>query len=147
MASKEWFRAILVVSNIWRGVGWGAIVYLAALSGIDPQLYDAAEIDGAGRLQQTWYITLPSIAGVIVILLILRLGHILNAGFEQIFVLYHPMVYEVADIIDTWVYRTGLRGMQYSLAAAVGLFKSVIGLILVVAANWTARRMGQLGIW
>lgn len=147
MASKEWFRTVLVVSDIWKEVGWGSIIYLAALSGIDPQLYEAAQIDGASRWQQTWHITLPGIMSTIAILLILRLGNILNAGFEQVFIMYNPSVYQVADIIDTWVYRTGLQGMQYSLAAAVGLFKSVIGFILVVTANWVTKRMGESGIW
>ncbi|AEE97719.1 ABC transporter permease [Mahella australiensis] len=147
MASKEWFRTVLVASDIWKEVGWGSIIYLAALSGIDPQLYEASQIDGANRWQQTWHITLPGIRGTIAILLILRLGNILNAGFEQIFIMYNSAVYEVSDIIDTWVYRIGLQGMQYSLATAVGLFKSLIGLVLVVAANWVTHRMGESGIW
>lgn len=147
MASKEWFRTVLVASDIWKEVGWGSIIYLAALSGIDPQLYEASQIDGANRWQQTWHITLPGIRGTIAILLILRLGSILNAGFEQIFIMYNSAVYEVSDIIDTWVYRIGLQGMQYSLATAVGLFKSLIGLVLVVAANWITHRMGESGIW
>ncbi|MDK2902966.1 MAG: putative aldouronate transport system permease protein [Clostridiales bacterium] len=147
MASKEWFRTVLVASDIWKEVGWGSIIYLAALSGIDPQLYEASQIDGANRWQQTWHITMPGIRGTIAILLILRLGNILNAGFEQIFIMYNPSVYEVADIIDTWVYRIGLQGMQYSLATAVGLFKSLIGLVLVVSANWATHRMGESGIW
>ncbi|SFP97157.1 ABC transporter permease [Caldicoprobacter faecalis] len=147
MASKEWFRTVLVVSSIWKEVGWNSIIYLAALSSIDPQLYEASQIDGANRWQQTWYITLPGIMSTIAILLILRLGNILNAGFEQIFIMYNPSVYEVADIIDTWVYRTGIQGMRYSLATAVGLFKSVVGFILVVTSNWIAKRMGESGIW
>jgi putative aldouronate transport system permease protein len=147
LASKEWFRTVLVLSSIWKELGWGSIIYLAALSGIDPQLYDAAKIDGCNRLKQTWYITLPGIMGTISIMLILRLGGILNAGFEQIFVLYNPSVYEVSDIIDTWVYRTGLQGMEYSLATAVGLFKSVIGFILIVVSNWASQKMSETGIW
>ncbi|MCM8900814.1 ABC transporter permease subunit [Caldicoprobacter algeriensis] len=147
MASKEWFRTVLVVSSIWKEVGWNSIIYLAALSSIDPQLYEASQIDGANRWQQTWYITLPGIMSTIAILLILRLGNILNAGFEQVFIMYNPSVYEVADIIDTWVYRVGLQGMRYSLATAVGLFKSVVGFILVITSNWLAKRMGESGIW
>lgn len=147
LASKRWFRTVLVISSIWKEIGWGSIIYLAALSGVDPQLYEAAEIDGCGKWKQTWHITLPGIAGTISIMLILRLGSILNAGFEQIFILYNPSVYEVTDIIDTWVYRTGIQGMQYSLATAVGLFKSVIGFILIVLSNWASQKISETGIW
>lgn len=147
LASKEYFRGVLITSEIWKGIGWGSIIYLAALSGVDPQLYEAAEIDGCGRWKQTLHVTLPGIVGTISIMLILRLGGILSAGFEQIFILYNPSVYEVADIIDTWVYRTGIQGMQYSLATAVGLFKSVIGFTLVVTANWASQKISETGIW
>lgn len=146
LTSTEWFRSILVGSDIWQNLGWGAIIYLAAMSGIDPTLYEAARVDGAGRIRMMWHITLPGIRNVIVLLLILKLGHIMDAGFEQIFVLYNIQVYPVADIIDTWVYRTGLQQLNFSLAAAVGLFKSLIGLVLVLGANRMARRWGE-GIW
>ncbi len=147
LADRDWFRSILVASDIWKEVGWGAILYLAALAGIDPQMYEAAVIDGANKWQQTWYITLPSILGTIVILFVLRLGHVLDVGFEQIFVLYHPLVYDVADVIETYVYRVGITQGQFSFSTAVGLFKSVIGLILVVLANRTVKKLGQGGIW
>lgn len=141
------FRGVLVISHIWKTIGWSSIIYLAAMTSIDPNLYEAAVIDGANRLQQARHITLPSIGFVIAILFIFEVGHILDAGFEQILLLYSPGVYSVADIIDTYVYREGLLGLRYSFAAAVGLFKSVISLILVIGANMLARRLGQPGLW
>ncbi|MBT2290606.1 sugar ABC transporter permease [Paenibacillus albidus] len=142
----EWFRSVLVSTEIWKDLGWGAIIYLAAISSIDPTLYEAAKVDGASRLRMIWHITLPGIRNVIVLLLILRIGSILDAGFEQVFVFYHQRVYEVGDIIDTWVYRTGLQQMNFSLGATVGLFKSAIGFILVFGANKLAKRWGE-SIW
>ncbi|GGF59253.1 putative multiple-sugar transport system permease YteP [Paenibacillus albidus] len=142
----EWFRSVLVSTEIWKDLGWGAIIYLAAISSIDPTLYEAAKVDGASRLRMIWHITLPGIRNVIVLLLILRIGSILDAGFEQVFVFYHQRVYEVGDIIDTWVYRTGLQQMNFSLGATVGLFKSAIGFILVFGTNKLAKRWGE-SIW
>lgn len=147
LSSTEWFRSVLVTSDVWKDMGWGAIVYLAAMSGIDTTLYEAARVDGAGRLKCIWHITLPGIRSVIVMLLILRLGSVLDAGFDQIFVFYNIRVYPVADIIDTWVYRTGLEQINFSLATAVGLFKSVIGFVLVITSNQLAKRWGGGGIW
>jgi len=147
LADERYFRGILVGSTVWQTVGWGSIIYLAAITGIDPALYEAATIDGANRLQQVFHVTIPSIANVVVIMLILRMGQILNAGFEQIFLLYSPAVYSVADIIDTYVYREGLISMNYEYATAVGLFKSVVAVILVLGTNIIARRLGQEGIW
>ena len=147
LAEPSYFRSILVLSGIWKNVGWGTIVILAALSGVSPELYESAVLDGASRLQRMWYVTLPSIATVVVILFILRIGHMLDAGFEQILLLYSPSVYSVSDIIDTYVYREGLINLRYSFSAAVGLFKSVIALILVVATNAMAKKLGQEGIW
>ncbi|WP_409341879.1 ABC transporter permease [Paenibacillus sp. MBLB4367] len=141
------FRALLVGSEIWKEAGWGTIIYLAAIAGINPELYEAAKIDGATRFQAIRYITLPSIAGTIVILLILRTGQILNAGFDQVFILYNPMVYNVADILDTYVYRIGLSMGRYSLAAAAGLFKSAVGLLMLLFTNWLVRRLGGQGLW
>lgn len=146
LQSTEWFRSILVGSDIWQSAGWGAIIYLAAIAGVDTALYEAARVDGASRLRMIWHITLPGIRNVIVLLLIMRLGYILDAGFDQIYILYNIQVYSVADIIDTWVYRTGLEQMNFSVASAVGLFKSFIGLILVLGANKLAKRWGE-GIW
>ncbi|WP_072329478.1 MULTISPECIES: sugar ABC transporter permease [unclassified Paenibacillus] len=145
LTSVEWFRTIIVASSVWKDIGWGAIIYLAAIAGIDPGLYEAARMDGAGRLRQIWHITLPGISQVIILLLVLRLGSILDAGFDQIYIMYNVQVYPVADIIDTWVFRVGLEQMNFSLASAVGLFKSVIGLVLVLTANKIAKKWeGQL---
>ncbi|MFH1523770.1 MAG: ABC transporter permease subunit [Chloroflexota bacterium] len=141
LTSPDWFRFVVVVSDIWKETGWGTILYLAALIGIDPTLFEAAQVDGASRLQRIWHISLPGILPVIAILTMLRLGHILNAGFNQIFVLYSLPVYSVGDIIDTWVYRQGILAFQFSLATAVGLFKGVIGLVLIVIANRIAKRL------
>ncbi|CQR52014.1 Protein LplB [Paenibacillus riograndensis SBR5] len=146
LGSTEWFRSMLVSTEIWKDIGWGAIVYLAAISGIDPTLFEAARVDGASRLRMIWHITLPGIRNVIILLLILKIGSIMDAGFEQIYVFYNPRVYEVGDIIDTWVYRTGLEQMNFSLATTVGLFKSAIGFVLVLGANKLAKRWGG-GIW
>ncbi|RCW45454.1 ABC transporter permease [Paenibacillus prosopidis] len=146
LADTDYFRSTLVGTGIWKEIGWGTIIYLAALSGIDPALYEAAVIDGANRIKQIWYITLPSILPVITILFILSLGGILNAGFDQIFNLYNPAVYEVADIIDTYVYRVGILGAQFGLTTAVGLFKNVIGIALVLGTNYVVKKMGQEGV-
>jgi putative aldouronate transport system permease protein len=146
LTSTEWFRSVLVGSEIWQNLGWGAIIYLAAIAGIDPTLYEAGKVDGASRLRMVWHITLPGIRHVIILLLILRLGHMLDAGFEQIYILYNVHVYPVADILDTWVFRTGLQQWNYSLASAVGLFKSAIGLVLVYISNTMAKRWGE-SIW
>ncbi len=147
LVSEDWFRTIIVASDIWKEVGWGAIIYLAAIAGIDPQLYEAAIMDGAGKWKQIIHITLPSMMGVIVILFLLRLGHVLDVGFEQIFVLYNSLVYDVADVIETYVYRSGIQQAKFSFTTAVGLFKAVIGLVLVMLANKGAKKLGQEGIW
>ncbi|HEY9077832.1 MAG TPA: ABC transporter permease subunit [Anaerolineaceae bacterium] len=143
----EYFRGILVGTTLWQEIGWGAILYLAAMSTINIELYEAAAMDGANKFQQALNITLPGIAYVIAIQLIFSIGGLLNAGFEQILLLYSPGVYGVADIIDTYVYRNGLLGRQYSFAAAVGLFKSLIALLLMVGANRVAKWVGQPGLW
>lgn len=141
------FPWILVGSHVWKTLGWSSIIYLAAMSSIDPHLYEAATIDGANRFQMARHITLPSIAFVVAILFIFDIGNLLDAGFEQILLLYSPAVYSVSDIIDTYVYREGLLALKYSFAAAVGLFKAVVSLILILMANWLANRLGQTGIW
>ena len=141
------FRGILVLTTLWQEVGWGTILFLAAISNIDPQLYEAAVIDGAGKWRQTWHITVPGITFVIVILLIFRIGGLLNAGFEQILLLYSPPVYEVADILDTYVYRSGIESLKYSFATAVGLFKALIAAALLLGSNVVAKRLGHTGIW
>ena len=147
LAEPRLFRGLLVVTEIWKEVGWGTVIYLAAMSGINPELYESAQIDGANRLQSALHVTIPSLAPVITILFILRLGDILDAGFDQIFVLYNPLVYEVADIIDTYVYRVGLQQRQLDFSAAVGLFKNVVGVILLLTANVVIKRFSEHGIW
>ena len=132
------FRKTLVVSDVWKNFGYNTIVYMAALTGIDPTLYEAAEMDGAGRLKQTWHITLPGISMFIVLMMILSVGNVLNAGFDQVFNLYNVSVYESGDIIDTLVYRLGLQQYRYSFSTAVGLFKSVVSLILIAGSNHLA---------
>ncbi len=145
--SPEWFRAVVVGSDIWKDTGWGTILYLAALMSIDPTLFEAAAVDGATRMQRIWHISLPGILGTIVIVTLLRLGNILDAGFQQIFMLYSLPVYSVGDIIDTWVYRQGVLEFQFSLATAVGLFKGVIGLVLVLIANRLTKQFSGSGIY
>jgi len=147
LTSTDLFRPIVIVTGILKEFGWGAIIYLAALSGIDPQLYEAAKIDGASKLRQIWHVTLPGIRSTIALMLILSLAGIMDAGFEQIFILSNPVVYEVGDIIDTYVYRTGLLEANFGMATAVGLFKGVIGAILIVTANAAIRKTGERSIW
>ncbi|WP_135555738.1 ABC transporter permease [Paenibacillus cymbidii] len=147
LSSEKLFRWILVFSDTWKEVGWGAIIYLAALLGINDELFQAATVDGAGRMRQIWHISLPSIRSTIIVLLLLRIGHLLDAGFEQVLVMYNTTVYDVADIIDTYVFRVGLGTMQFGLTTAAGLFKSVIGCVLLVLANTLARRMGEDGVY
>ncbi|MBD2843977.1 sugar ABC transporter permease [Paenibacillus sp. IB182496] len=146
LTSTDYFRSILVGTDLWKDLGWSAIIYLAAISGVSPALFEAATVDGAGRLRKIWHVTLPGIRNVIVLLLILRLGHMLDAGFDQIYIMYNIHVYPVADIIDTWVFRTGLEQFNFSMASAVGLFKSIIGFALVLAANRVAKLWGE-NIW
>ncbi|WP_181956623.1 ABC transporter permease subunit [Paenibacillus piri] len=147
LTSLDYFRGILVGSEIWKDLGWGAIIYLAAMTGIDPTLYEAARVDGASRLRMMWHITLPGIRNVIVLLFILKLGTIMDAGFDQIYILYNIQVYQVADILDTWVFRTGLQQLNFSMGAAVGLFKSAIGFVLVLGSNHLSKKWGDEGIW
>ena len=146
LTSPEHFRAVLVWSEIWRDTGWGAIIYLAAIGGIDPNLYEAAIIDGCGRIKRIWYITIPNLTGVFVMQLILKVGSILDAGFDQIYILSTPQVNSVSEIIDAWVFKEGLQRMNYSLASAVGLLKSVIGMIMVLSTNKLARRWDK-ALW
>lgn len=141
------FRSVLITSAGWKEVGWSMIVYLAAIAGIDPQLYEAARIDGAGRFRQMWHITVPGMVPIILLMFILRLGNILEAGTEQILVMYNPIVYEVADVIGTYVYRMGLGQQDYSFSTAVGLFDSVVGFILIITGNYLSRKYLQRGIW
>ncbi|MDF2657914.1 MAG: protein lplB [Paenibacillus sp.] len=143
----DWFRSLITSQVVWKETGWGTIIFLAALAGVDPQLYEAARIDGANRWQQLWNITMPALKTTIVILLILRLGHFLDSGFEQIFLMLHSINRDVGEVFDTYVYTVGVQQGQFSYSTAVGLFKSVVGLILVMAANKLAKRMGEEGVY
>ncbi len=143
----ELFVPIYVISEIWQTVGWGSIVYLAALTGIDMELYEAAEIDGAGRWKQTIHITLPSIVPTIMVMLILRMGSVLGVGYEKIILLYNEAIYSTSDVISSYVYRRGLLQSDYSYSTAVGLFNSVINFILVIAANQISKRASESSLW
>lgn len=147
LAKPEWFRTVYVSSEIWHTFGWNSIVFLAALTSIDTQQFEAARLDGASRLQQVIHISLPSIVPTIVTVLLMRIGHIMSLGFEKVFNLYGPATYETADIISTYVYRQGILGANYSSAAAIGLFNSVINLILVVLMNKVSRKLTETSLW
>jgi putative aldouronate transport system permease protein len=147
MNEPGWFRPLYILTGIWQNAGWGAIIFLGALSSIDPDLYESAAMDGANRFRRAVHITLPSLIPVITILFILRLGDILSAGFEQIFNLYNPLVYAVADVLDTYIYRVGLLQADYGLGAAVGLFKNIVALVLIFGTNAIVRRFSEYGIW
>lgn len=147
LGSNVWFRPVIILSDCWKEFGYGSIIYLSALTSIDPGLYESASLDGASRLQKIFYITLPMLVPTIVLMMALNLGNILNAGFDQIFNLYNPLVYETGEIIDTYVYRIGLIDMQYSLATAVGLIKSVIGFVLIMSSNLVSRKLVSRSIF
>lgn len=133
--------------GIWQSFGWNSIVYLAAIAGINPELYEAASVDGAGRLSKMWHITLPGIKPTIVVLLIMNLGNILGSSFDRPFALQNNLTMQVSDVISTFVYRIGIKGLQFSLTTAVGLFQSVVGVFFLLMANWISRKLGERGIW
>lgn len=147
LMKPEMFRGIYVISGIWQEIGWGSIVYLAALTAVDMELYDAAKIDGAGRWKQMTSVTLPSIMPTIIVLLILRIGRMMNLGFEKIILLYNPGTYETADVISTYAYRKGLQDANYSYSTTIGLFNSVINFLLVVSANALSRKVNETSLW
>ena len=147
LTDKTLFVPMLIITDIYKTMGWGTIIYFAALSGVDPQLYEAAEIDGARKWKQMINITLPAITPTIVIMLILNCNNIVNAGFDQIFMLYSALVYDVADIIDTYVYRIGIQKADYSFSTAAGMFKSIIALVMILIVNFVAKKTGNEGIW
>lgn len=147
LMSSGWFYPMYVLQVIWREAGWGTIVYLAAMAAVDPGLYEAARMDGATRLRQIWHITLPGIRTVIVVMLILKVGSVLDTSFEHIFLLLNSMNKDVAEILDTYVYTAGLKQGQYSFSTAVGLFKSVVSFILVMGSNWLAKKAGEEGVY
>ncbi|NHN33114.1 ABC transporter permease [Paenibacillus agricola] len=141
------FWLLLTVQSIWKEAGWGTVIFLAAIASVDPQQYEAAKIDGAGRIQQIWHVTLPAIRNVIIILLILRIGHMMDVGFEQVYLMMNGAVSSVADVFDTYVYRSGIQQAQFSYSTAVGLFKSVVGVTLVVVTNRLAKKFGEEGVY
>ena len=147
LASTRWWRTVFVVVNIWKEIGWGTIIYLAAISGVDPQLYEAAIIDGAGKFQQIFHITLPSIRPTIVILLVLRMGSMMDVGMEPVLLLSNDVVRDVADVFSTYIYRQGIQSTQYSLTTAMGIFQSVISTVLLLSANFISNRLTGKGIW
>jgi putative aldouronate transport system permease protein len=147
MTNTKTFPWIVIFSDTWKEIGWSAIIFIAALLGIDLSLFEAAVVEGASAIQRVWYITLPAIRPVIVIVVLLRLGTILDAGFNQMFMLYTVPVYSVADIIDTWVYRQGLLNFQFGLATAVGIFKGVIGLLLLIMCNKLVKKVGESSLF
>ena len=147
LTKPEWFRPIFIGSNIWQEAGFSSIVYLAAIAGVSPTLYESAVVDGASRWQMMWRITLPSILPTILIMLIIRIGNLLEVSFEMIILLYQPATYETADVVNTFIYRQGLQGGQYDLAAAAGLFNAVVAFVLVMAANSISRRYSNTSLW
>lgn len=147
MQSADWFRTIYVGSEVWQRTGWGAILYLAALTNIDPNLYEAAAIDGAGRLRQTWHVTIPGILPTVVTLLILNIGSFMNVGFEKILLLYNPLNYATSDVISTYLYRIGLISNNFSYSTAIGLFQAIIGFVLVMSANMISKKVTDRSLW
>lgn len=147
LLSNGWLRPMYIIQVIWREAGWGTIIYLAAIAAVDPGLYEAARIDGAGRMRQVWHITLPTIRGVIITLFILKIGHVLDLGFEHVYLLLNSMNRQVGEIIDTYVYTAGLRQGQFSYSTAIGFFKSIIGLVMVMLVNRISKKMGEEGVY
>lgn len=147
LTDKHWWLFIYLAAGIWHSAGWGTILYLAALAGVNKELYEAAEVDGATRLKQMWHISLPGIRSTIVVLLILQIGHIMSIGFDRPFVLGNTMVMDYSEVISTYVYKVGIQSAQFSLATAIGFFQAFIGLILVFTTDRIAKRMGEQGIW
>lgn len=143
----EWFRTIYISSGVWQLIGWGSIIYLAALTGINPELYEAASIDGATRWKKVMHVTIPGISSIIIIMLLFNIGNILSVSFEKILLLYNGSTYETADVIATYVYRRGLIGADYSYGTAVGLFNSVVAIFFIVLANQVSRKYSETSLW
>lgn len=147
LTQPEWFRPVFIGSSIWKEAGFESIVYLAAIAGVSPTLYESARVDGASRWQMMWRITLPCILPTIIIMLIIRIGNLVEVGFEYIILLYRPSTYETADVVSTFIFRTGLQGTQYDLATAAGLFNAVIAFVLVYSANRISRKVSSTSLW
>lgn len=147
MVTPKWFRPLYIITSLWQGIGWASILYLAAITGINPELYEAAYVEGANRFDRIWYITLPSILPTITILLILNIRTIVNIGTEKVLLMYNPATYETADVIATYVYRKGILGTKQSFASAVGVFNSVVSLLMVIIVNKIAQKIGETSLW
>lgn len=147
MTKPEWFRTVYIMTEIWQGTGFNAIIYIAAITAIDPSLYEAAEIDGCSRVKKMWYITLPAIMPTVVTLFIIKSGQVFKVGYEKILLLYNPATYEVADVFSTFVYRKGLVDLDYSYATAVGLFESVVALALLLITNTISKKVNEQSLW
>ena len=147
MTQPESFRTIYTLMNLWKNIGWNSIIFLAAISGINGELYEACTVDGGGHLRRMWHITLPGILPTVVVLLIMRLGHMMDAGYETILLLQNNANLETSDVIGTYVYRRGILKNEYSYSTAVGIFQSVIGFVLVIASNWLSRRFSETSLW
>jgi putative aldouronate transport system permease protein len=147
MMSTKYFRGIVVLTDIWKSAGWGTVVYMASMAGIDPTYYEAAILDGAGRMKRILYVTLPMISGTIIVMLILRMGSLLSNGFEQIFLMQNALNIEVSEVFETYTYKVGLREGRFSFSAAVGLFQSIVGVVLIFVTNKLSRKFGEGGLW
>ena len=147
LTSGKYFWGLIVGQDIWKETGYGTIIYLAALAGVDQEMYEAARVDGAGRWQMMWNITLPAIKSTVIIMLILRVGSILNTGYEQIFLMRNDLNVAFAEVFDTFIYTRGIQNAQYSFSTAAGMFKSIVGMIMVLGANWTSKKAGEAGIY
>ena len=147
LSDPKYFRWIIVIQNIWKETGWGMIIFLAALAGVDTQLYEAAQVDGAGKLRQVWHVTLPTIKSTIIIMLIMKVGTLLNTGFEQIFLMKNSLNSSVAEVFDTYVYTLGITQGAFSYSTAVGMFKSVVATVMVLTTNWICKKCGETGLY
>jgi putative aldouronate transport system permease protein len=144
---KNWFRPLYLISGMWQGLGWGTIIYLAAISNVDPGLYEAARLDGAGRWRQMWSITLPAIAPTVATMFILKIGHIMDASMEKVLLLQQPITYDVSQVLSTYVYQIGLQQSDYALSTAAGLFSSLINLIMLIGADWVSKKVTDTGVF
>ena len=147
LSEPAYFRSIIVWTGVWQGLGWNSIIYMAALAGIDQQLYEAARIDGAGRLRQIWHVTLPGIAPTIIIIIIMAIGSLLSVSSDKILLLYSPLTYETGDVVGTYVYRKGIKGAEYSYSTAVSLIDTVINFLMLTGANWLSRKLTDTSLW
>jgi len=147
LMESEWFRPLYLISGIWQGIGWGTIIYLAAIAGVDPGLYEAARLDGAGRWRQMWNITLPSIAPTVSTMLIMKCGQVFGASMEKVLLMQQPATYETSQVLETYVYQVGITNGQYSTSIAIGLFSNLINLILLLGSNWVSKKLTDYGIF